>query len=450
MGDARSSSSSNVDSNFDLASYSSRYAGSTKLERLKHIAEKAPELGENAYRLMVEDIKTNTRNVRMYQAACETARKMGMDASISTVDNNWVEITDKFVKSRAEEINRNLQMAKTSLSKDEMRRAYMERGKLYQQQGDSVEAGKTFARCRDFVNTAAQSAEVSLAIAVTGLDIYNYSLAQQWISKIDVNLGGAYRNKCRAIVGIILMNDGDFKGAARNFLDIDAGIIGTFREVISAEDVATYGVLCTIATASFVEVQSLCQSKHRFKPLLELVPDLRMVLQNYSPSNSGVMLQWLDRRRGELSLDIHLKSKLDRLYSEITDRLLVQYFKPYRSVSIETAARKMSMPLPVLESRLAGLIATKKLAARIDSESRTLHANVTNERDVAINKVHEVATMHASNVKQSILRLSLVKNNFIVKRGGGDNDDDRRREGRTATSSSGACAADMDQDDDDY
>lgn len=415
-------SGQSVDISFDVGLYALRYAGATKLERLKSISERAPSLREKAYKMLVEEVKKNTFNLGLYQKVCATAQSMGMKDPIFVTDNEWIEHTDNLIKSRTNEINQSLQVAKASVNKEEMRRAYMEKGKLLQKQGEVVEAGKIFSRCRDFMTTAAHSSEISMTIAISALDIGNYQLAYQWTNRIDMNISNTYKNKCRAVLGIVLMNEGEFKAAAREFTDIDSSIIGTFREVISGEDIATYGALCTIASSSHADVQNFAQSR-RFKPMLELVPDLRQILQNYSPSNTGAMLQWLNSKKVELALDIHLKDKVDKLISTITDRLLLQYFKPYRSVTIQSMSENMGMSVDALEAKLARLIASKKLSARIDSESRTLHANVLNERELAIKKVHEVAKSHAASVKQSILRLSLVKNNFVVRstssRGGG-------------------------------
>ena len=148
--------------------------------------------------------------------------------------------------------------------------------------------------------------------------------------------------------------------------------------------------------------------------MLELVPDLRLILDNYSPSNAGAFLGWAYTKKAELLLDIHLKANVEKLFASLTDRLLLQYFKPYRSVTIQSMSEKMCIPMDKLEANLASLIASKKLAARIDSESHTLHANVLNEREHAFKRVHDVAKTHTASVKQSILRLSLVKNHFIV------------------------------------
>lgn len=398
---------------FDVAAYATRYVGRSKLQRLKRMTE-VRELREKAYKLLVEEIKSSTFDMPMYQEMCGMAQSAGLKDPIFVLDNEWIDSMENRMKSRSNEINQALHVAKASIAKEDMRRAYMERGKHLQKQGDLPEAAKVFARCRDFVSSPAQNAEISLAIAVTSLDIGNYQLAYQWINRIDLNMSNSYKNKCRAILGIVLINEGDFRGAARQFTDIDSSIIGTFRDVISGEDIATYGALCTVAASDYTDVQYLVQSR-RFKSMLELVPDLRLILHNYTPSNAGAFLQWLHSKKEELALDIHLKTTVDKLVATITDRLVQQYFKPYRSVTIQSMSENMGIPMDKLEANLASLIASKKLAARIDSESHTLHANVLNEREHAFKKVHDVAKSHAAQVKQSILRLSLVKNNFVVK-----------------------------------
>ena len=181
---------------FDLASYASRYSGPSKLQRLKRIAEVSPDLRETAYKLIVEELKNNSYDTQMYQNVCAMAQSAGLKDPIFIPDNNWMESAESHSKARSIEINQTLHVAKTSIHKEDMRRAYMERAKFLQKQGDLIEAGKVFARCRDFVSSAAQSAEVSLAIAIIGLDIGNYQLAYQWINRIDMNLSNSYKNKC--------------------------------------------------------------------------------------------------------------------------------------------------------------------------------------------------------------------------------------------------------------
>ena len=87
------------------------------------------------------------------------------------------------------------------------------------------------------------------------------------------------------------------------FLDCDGSIIGSFNDVASAEDIALYGTLCAAASFTFTEMQRSVVDNKTFRPIIESVPDLHSILQRYSPSNSGEFMKWIDKRRGELSLD---------------------------------------------------------------------------------------------------------------------------------------------------
>ena len=93
----------------------------------------------------------------------------------------------------------------------------------------------------------------------------------------------------------------------------------------------------------------------------------------------------------------------------------MQYFKPYRTLRIGDVADQLGVTMLDMEERFASLIAAKKIGARIDSQEHTLHANIENERELAIRKVNNIATKHATNVRQAILRLSLMKHKFCVE-----------------------------------
>ena len=291
----------------------------------------------------------------------------------------------------------------------------MEKGALLHKGGDFQEAAKCYSRALDYTSTQAHKLESNMAIFTASMDAGNMQQARQYINRIDPSLANVTKNKSRAAYGIDCMAEGDFKGAARNFLDCDGSLIGTFQEVVSAEDIALYGTLCAAASSTFVEVQKNVVENKTFRPLLETVPDLRSLLQRYSPSNSGEFLQWIDKRRGELSLDPYLSKQVGHLVGSIVDRILVQYFKPYRTLQISQVAEKLGIPMLEMEARFASLITAKKIAARIDSQEHTLHANIENEREQAIQKVGDIAATHATNVRQAILRLSLLKHMFCVE-----------------------------------
>ena len=407
----------NVDvvANWDLKEYASRYRGGSKIRRLLEIAQRCSGVQREAYSLLISSLKEESYNTALYQEVCIYARSAGVDTTECEVDRAWIEKINSHVLTRRAEIDQNLQLAKTSMRKDDIRRCHMEKGALFHKVGEYQEAAKCYARALEYTSTQAHKLESNMAIFTASIDIGNFQQASQYISRIDTSLANTTKNKCRAAFGILSLAEGDFKSAARNFLDCDGSLIGAFKEVVSAEDVALYGTLCAAASSSFTEVHRSVVQNKTFRPLLETVPELRSLMQRYSPSKCGEFLQWIDRRRGELSLDPYLGKHVTKLVDSITDRILVQYFKPYRTLRIGDVAEQLGMPMLEMEAKFASLITAKKIGARIDSQEHTLHANIENEREQAIQKVSDIAAKHATKVRQAILRLSLVKHQFCVE-----------------------------------
>jgi hypothetical protein len=104
------------------------------------------------------------------------------------------------------------------------------------------------------------------------------------------------------------------------------------------------------------------------------------------------------------------------LTNSIIERAVLTYFKPFSVANMMKMSTTLQLELPVLENIIAKLIQSKKLNARMDSITNTLYVNQSNGKDVAINKVQELMSLHTFEVKRSLLRLSLMQHNFCITR----------------------------------
>ena len=94
--------------------------------------------------------------------------------------------------------------------------------------------------------------------------------------------------------------------------------------------------------------------------------------------------------------------------------MMVGTGKGYVSADMNKMAATMGMSVENLESTTAKLIATGRLPARIDSQMKAIRRHQTNERDMTMNKVLELTKNHQDEMKSALLRLSVLKNHFIV------------------------------------
>ena len=90
----------------------------------------------------------------------------------------------------------------------------------------------------------------------------------------------------------------------------------------------------------------------------QLVPTMREALCHYSRAEYGQCLSLLQHSsiRRDLLLDIHLHAHVPALLDMIRDRCIVQYFRPYSSVSLEKMGRVFGCNAREMEEVVAKLI----------------------------------------------------------------------------------------------
>ena len=184
--------------------------------------------------------------------------------------------------------------------------------------------------------------------------------------------------------------------------------------MVSIADIGLYSCLCALATLDLGEIKRLALDSRNCKLLLEQAPEMRSMVEAFCSSSYGEFLRLLAVKQPDMQLDTHLHGHLEGLLHMIANRVLIQYCKPYITLDLRRMAAALNKEVHALESNLAKLIAKGDIPFRIDSAQHQLHRKVQNEHDVAYEKVTALAEMHASSVRQGILRLSLQQHNFSV------------------------------------
>ena len=109
-------------------------------------------------------------------------------------------------------------------------------------------------------------------------------------------------------------------------------------------------------------------------------------------------------------------------------------------MSLSAMSTAFNVELVQLERTLAELIQEGKIAARIDSQKKILHARHSDQRNDTFADAVALGNKYASDVRALLMRLSLVENELAVR--GADN---KRKGG--ARGASAAAATDDGQAD---
>lgn len=116
------------------------------------------------------------------------------------------------------------------------------------------------------------------------------------------------------------------------------------------------------------------------------------------------------------------------------------------SVELKVMSVAFSLDMASLERTLADLIQEGKIAARIDSHKKILHARHSDQRNDTFTQALQVGNRYVRDVRALIMRLSLVEHDVAVRSG----DSKRKTRGGGGGGSSGgrdaAAAVGIDDD----
>jgi COP9 signalosome complex subunit 1 len=395
-------------SSLNLNSYIARYDGYTKLQRLIFIAEKCANLQEDAYRLLLIELKRG----------CNTAMYLKLTAQLGNgtdFDREWVETIERRELAKLERLEAELMAAKTTMVKESIRLSYNDIGDLHYERGNLADAMKSYSRTRDYCTIPKHHLDMWVRLISVSMDLGQYGNVNFYMTKAENTvIESAAGAKIKAAGALVMLIEGQFKAAARKFLEVGWDLGGSFSTIIAAEDIAVYGTLCALASLDRTEIRKKLLENSVFKSFLELVPGERLLVDNFFAGKYGDCLAYLERIKPELLLDVHLSKHVVPLISQITERIVLQFFSPYSSLDLNKMATTLNMNAVDLEVLVAALISSGKISARIDSESRTLHRRQHDVRSLTLEKVEKLSAKHLTEVKRGILRLSVMQHGLQV------------------------------------
>lgn len=401
-----------VCTSLNLAAYIGRYSGYTRIQRLLFVADKCTNLQEEAYRHLISELKRGTNTTSYINIHALVGAVLGYDLD---VDREWIEMTENSELVKLERLEAELMAAKTTMVKESMRLSYNDIGDLHYQRGNLPETMKSYLRTRDYCTTPKHNLDMWVRLISVSIDSGQFGNVNFYITKAE-NAGGdgAGCAKIKAAGALVLLVEGQYKLAARKFLEVGWELGGTFSSIIAAEDIAVYGTLTALASLDRNEIRKKMLDNSVFKSFLELAPNMRKLVNDFFMGKYGDCLTYLKEIQSELLLDIHLSKHANTLISKITERIILQYFSPYSSVDMNRMAETLNMNIGMLEKTVAALISNDKMLARIDSQSKTLHLRQDDVRTITLEKVERLSAKHLTEVKRGILRLSVTQHGLQV------------------------------------
>jgi COP9 signalosome complex subunit 1 len=298
----------------------------------------------------------------------------------------------------------------------------------YYRCGDLAGAVKAYGRTRDYCSTSKHVLDMCLNIIRVSIEMGNFMNAQSHVFKLDSipDLPNAPQtaSKLKSITGLIHLESGKFKKAAKAFLEVTfdpttSGPFSTlFAEAASPSDIAVYGGLCALSSFDRTELQTLVFDNTQFRQFLELEPWVRELILGFYHSRYTTCFDILGRMKNDLLLDPYLMPHIPILYGNIRKKALIQYFKPFTSVSMDRMAKTFNTTVAELEHELKGLIMEDAIQARIDAQHRVLYLKTSASRQRVVKNVRALGDAFERDVRHAMVRVKLALGGLAVSRVG--------------------------------
>jgi len=305
------------------------------------------------------------------------------------------------------------------MEKERIRSLHADLGDFYSQKGDFASALKCYARTRDYCTNSFQILQMCLNVIRVSIETKNYPHVVNHVAKAEQTpdlKDKVIIAKLRVAAGLANLEGKKYKMAARKFLETTIDLGNNYTEIISSQDVGIYGGLTALATFDRQELKKKVIDDVSFRNFLELVPEVRELINDFYASRYASCLKYLEKLKPSLLLDSYFQEHVETIYQSIRSKALVQYFSPYSSIDLNVMAAAFNTNIAGLEKELSKLIMDGAISARIDSHNKRLYARQTDQRTSTFEKTMKLGQEYQQNCKALLLRVNMLKYpDFVVR-----------------------------------
>ncbi|KAK8693516.1 hypothetical protein V6N13_071098 [Hibiscus sabdariffa] len=401
----------------DIEAYAGLYSGRTKITRLIFIANHcdSTSMQLEALRIAYDELKKG-ENTQLFR---EVVQKIdGRLGPNYTMDAAWCATVDRKAEQKKEKLESELNAYRTNLIKESIRMGYNDFGDFYYAHGALGDAFKSYARTRDYCTTSKHIIQMCLSAILVSIEMGQFTHVTSYVSKAEQTpeaLDPPTTSKLHCAAGLAHLETKKYKLAARKFLEVGPELGNSYSEVIAPQDVATYGGLCALASFDRTELKNKVIDNINFRNFLELVPEVRELINDFYSSHYASCLEYLGNLKSNLMLDIHIYDHVETLYDQIRSKALIQYTHPFVSVDMQMMADAFKTSVAGLEKELESLIADNQIQARIDSHNKILYARHADQRNATFQRVLQTGNEFDLDVRAMLLRANLLKHEYNLR-----------------------------------
>ncbi|PKI45393.1 COP9 signalosome complex subunit 1 [Punica granatum] len=401
----------------DIEAYASLYKDRTKITRLLFIADHCDNesMKLEALKMAYDEIKKGENTQLFREVVDKIGGKLGEKYGM---DSAWCEAVDRRAEQKKEKLDNELNSYRTNLIKESIRMGYNDFGEFYYAHGNLGDAFKSFVRTRDYCTTSKHIISMCMNAILVSIEMGQFTHVTSYVSKAEQTpdaLDPITVAKLRCAAGLAHLEAKKYKLAARKFLETGPELGNHYNEVIASQDVATYGGLCALASFDRSELKTKVIDNLNFRNFLELVPEVRELINDFYSSRYASCLEYLGNLKANLMLDIHLHDHVETLYNQIRHKAIIQYTHPFVSVDLRMMANAFKTSVAGLEKELEALITDNQIQARIDSHNKILYARHADQRNATFQRVLQTGSEFERDVSSMLLRANLIKYDYNVR-----------------------------------
>ncbi|VAH17106.1 unnamed protein product [Triticum turgidum subsp. durum] len=404
---------------FDVEAYAAQYSGRTRVARLLFIAEKcgSEQMRLGALRLAYDWALKGEDTALHRDVSAKIAGRLGPRYA---ADQAWVALSPFLLDAISDALACFLKSfyLQTNLIKESIGMGYNDLGDFHYAQGHLSDAFKSYIRTRDYCTTSKHVVQMCLNVILVSIELGQFMHVSNYVIKAEQtpdDMDPITAAKLRAAAGLAYMETNKYKLAARKFIETGSELRSNYSEVIAPQDVAVYGALCALASFDRSELKSKVIDNYNFRNFLELVPEVRELVNDFYASRYGSCLGYLEKLKSNLLLDMHLHAHIETLYKDIRHKAIIQYTFPFISVDLNLMAVAFQTSVSLLEKELAALITDNKIQARIDSHNKILYASHADQRNGTFQRALQTGIEFERDVKSMLLRANLLKHEYSQK-----------------------------------
>ncbi|CAL9068057.1 COP9 signalosome complex subunit 1-like [Musa acuminata AAA Group] len=401
----------------DVEAYAALYTGRTKVARLLFIAERCGNeaMQLEALRMAHDEIKKGEDSHLHREVTAKIGGRLGPRYAL---DQSWADTVDRRAEVRKEKLENELNGYKTNLIKESIRMGYNDLADFFYDHGQLGDALKNYVRTRDYCTTSKHLIHMCLSVILVSIELGQFMHVSNYASKAEQTpeqLDLVTHSKLRCAAGLAYLETKKYKLAARKFLETGPELGNNYTDMIAPQDVAIYGGLCALASFDRTELKNKVIDNINFRNFLELVPEVRELINDFYASRYASCLEYLEKLKPNLLLDIHLHDHVETLYTEIRHKAIIQYTHPFISVDLHMMAGAFKTNVAGLEKELKALITDNQIQARIDSHNKILYARHADQRNATFQRALQTGVEFERDVRAVLVRANLIKQESILK-----------------------------------